>query len=99
MTNEEITVKLAEHSNRIKVSEKRIEDLEAETKNIHQLTTSVEKLAMAIDSQSKQIEKQSEKIDNLEQSKFSSIQYWLRIIVGAVCTGFIGYIIGFLMTR
>lgn len=91
MTAEETAVALAEHDNRIKVSENRIKDLEEEIKDIHKLTTSVEKLALSIEHQSTQIHEQSLKIDNLEKSKTSTMQYWARLLLGALCTGFIGY--------
>jgi hypothetical protein len=104
MTNEEIAATLAEYGNRIKVSEKRIDDLEGETKSIHHLAISVEKLAIStsslskqIDAQSEQIEKQSEKIDHLEQRKGDTAIYWIRIIAGAVATGIVGYILGLLL--
>jgi hypothetical protein len=97
MTNEEMAVTLAAHENRIKVSENRIKDLEIEVKDIHKLTTSVEKLAISIDYQSEQLKEQSDKLDKLEKSKSNTLQYWFRLLAGAVCTGLIGYVLGVLL--
>ena len=50
MTPEEIAVKLAEHDNRIKVSEHRLKDIEEAQKEIHTLTLSVHELALSLKS-------------------------------------------------
>ena len=66
MTNEEIAVTLANHDNRIRVSEHRIEDLEESQKQIYDLTISVKELAMSVKSMVEEQKKQSDRIKKLE---------------------------------
>lgn len=54
MTNEEVAATLAEHSNRIKVSEHRIDDLKEKTDRIESLTLSVQKLAISVEAMAKE---------------------------------------------
>lgn len=51
---QEIAVKLAEHTEQIKVANHRIADLEATTRRIEKLTMSVEKLAMSCEAMTRE---------------------------------------------
>lgn len=66
MTTEEIATKLANHDNRIKVSEHRIKDLEESQKRIQDLTISVKELAMSVKSMVEEQKEQGERIRKLE---------------------------------
>ena len=94
MNNEEIAMKIAEHDNRIKVSEHRIDDLEKISNSIQSLTISVNKLAQSIAYQGEQIKLQGDKIYNIEKSKSDNTQYYTRLIIGGLITAIIGFVIG-----
>ena len=69
MTNEDVAVTLANHDNRIKVSEHRIEDLEESQKQMYDLTISVKELAMSVKSMVTEQKEQSERIKKLEEKE------------------------------
>ena len=96
MDAESVVKAITEHETKIKAAEHRIKDLE-QNKNLQSLTISVNELAQSIKFQSKQLEEQSEKIDKIEQSKRESWKYWVRLILGAVATGLVGYYLGFII--
>lgn len=97
MDAESVVKAITEHETKIIAAEHRIKDLEEQNKNLQSLTISVNKLAQSIKFQSKQLEEQSEKIDKIEQSKRESWKYWVRLILGAVATGLVGYYLGFII--
>ena len=97
MDAESVVKAITEHETKIKAVEHRIKDLEEQSKNLQSLTISVNELAQSIKFQSKQLEEQSEKIDKIEQSKRESLKYWVRLILGAVATGVVGYYLGFII--
>lgn len=99
MTGEEIAAKLAEHENRLKVSEHRVSDLEETYKQIQELTVSVKELALSVkhmvDEQAEQREeqkRQAEQIEvlkcapDVERSKFwkSVVEKVAYLIIGGV---------------
>ncbi len=51
---QEVLIKIAEHTEQIKVANHRISDLEATTKRIEKLTMSVEKLAMSCEAMTRE---------------------------------------------
>lgn len=97
MDAESVVKAIAEHETKIKAAEHRIKDLEEQNKNLQSLTISVNKLAQSIEVQSERLKEQSVKIDKIEQSKRDSWTYWIRIILGAVATGLVGYYLGFII--
>lgn len=97
MDAESVVKAITEHETKIIAAEHRIKDLEEQSKNLQSLTISVNELAQSIKFQSKQLEEQSEKIDKIEQSKRDSWKYWVRLILGAVATGLVGYYLGFII--
>ena len=87
MTNEEVAIKLANHDNRLKVSEHRIEDLEQSQKQIYDLTISVKELALSVKSMVAEQKEQSERIRKLEEQpgeKWNTLQK--TILTGVVST-------------
>ena len=94
MTNEEIAVKLANHENRIKVSEHRIEDLEQSQKQIYDLTISVKELAISVKSMVEEQKEQGERIKKLEEQP---VERW-NLLTKTILTGIVSAIIGAVMS-
>ncbi len=91
MTNEEIAVTLAEHSQHIKSNMHRINELEEAQKEMRDLVRSVDKLAQSMQTMANEQERQGKQIDSLETSKNDTFKFWLRTILAAVATGLVGY--------
>lgn len=97
MTPEEIAAKIAEHDNRLKVSEHRVADLEEQQKQIQELTISVKELAISVKNmvaeqkaQNDRIEKlESEPGQNWESIKKTVLTTITGTIAGALATGLI----------
>lgn len=66
MTTEEIAATFANHENRLKVSEHRINDLEDAQKQIYDLTISVKELAMSVKNMVEEQKEQSVRLKKLE---------------------------------
>ena len=93
MTNEEVAVTLANHENRIKVSEHRIEDLEESQKQIYDLTISVKELAISVKSMVEEQKKQGDRITKLEEEPAEN---W-KNIKNTVITGIVSTLVGAVM--
>lgn len=93
MNAEEIAVKLANHDNRLKVSEHRINDLEESQKQIYDLTISVKELAMSVKSMVEEQKAQGERIDRLEAEPGEKWKFICQTIASAVL-GVIGGALG-----
>lgn len=93
MDAEEIAVKLANHDNRLKVSEHRINDLEESQKQIYDLTISVKELAMSVKSMVEEQKAQGERIDRLEAEPGEKWKFICKTILAAVL-GVIGGALG-----
>lgn len=97
MTAEEIAVKLAEHDNRIRVSEHRIGDLEEQQKYIQELTISVKELAISVKNMVAEQKAQSERIKLLEDEpgknwdsvKRTALTTITGVLAGALAAGLI----------
>lgn len=95
MTGEEIAAKIAEHDNRIRVSEHRIEDLEEQQKQIQELTISVKELAISVKNMVSEQKAQGERIKQLEDEpgknwnnvKKTVLTTIAGIVAGALATG------------
>ena len=94
MTNEEIAVALANHDNRIKVSEHRLEDLEDSQKQIYELTISVKELAMSVKSMVEEQKEQGARIKKLEEQP---VEKW-NLLTKTILTGVISAIVGAAMS-
>ena len=88
MTNEEVAVTLANHENRLKVSEHRIEDLEDAQKQIYDLTISVKELAMSVKNMVEEQKQQSVRLQKLESKpakKWESVSdTFITAVVGTI---------------
>lgn len=97
MTDEEVAVMLANHENRIKVSEHRMEDIEEQQKQIQELTVSVKELAISVKNMVEEQKAQSDRIEKLESEpgqNWESIKKTVlttitSTIAGALATGLI----------
>jgi TolA-binding protein len=88
MTNEEIAATFANHENRLKVSEHRIDDLEDAQKQIYDLTISVKELAMSVKNMVEEQKEQSVRLKKLESKpakKWETVgDTFLTAIVGTI---------------
>jgi allophanate hydrolase subunit 1 len=97
MTVEEIAVKLANHENRIKVTEHRVADLEAQQKEIQELTISVKELAISMKNMMEEQREQGERLQKLEAEpgknwnsvKQTTLTTFTSTIAGALAVGII----------
>ena len=90
MNETEIAVKLAEHENRIKVSEHRIEDLEAQQKVIQELTISVHDLAKSVQDMCKELMEQKSRIAELEKVPAENWKSLIKTAITAVVSALVG---------
>lgn len=88
MENEDIVKALTEHSEKIKVANHRIDDLEKQQQQIQELTISVQELAMSVKNM---VEVQKAHSDKLAELESRPAQNWntaartvLTTIVGAI---------------
>ena len=93
MTNEEVAVTLANHDNRIKVSEHRLDDLEASQKQIYDLTISVKELAISVKSMVEEQKEQGERIKKLESQPSENWNTLKKTILTSVISTLIGAVI------
>ena len=101
MTNEEIAVALAEHEKEIGSLKYRVNDLEKVTETIQNLVISVKELAFNIETLVKEQERYSKaqerafkEINGLKQKPAKRWDNLVTVIIGAVITGVIGYMLG-----
>lgn len=95
MTNEEITVKITEHDQRIKVCEHREADLEAQNESIHNLALSVHDLAGSVKDMAETQKSQGERIETIEKTPMKAWSRILWIVVTAVIGIAVGYLASF----
>lgn len=104
MENEDIVKALTEHSEKIKVANHRIDDLEKQQQQIQELTISVQELAMSVKNM---VEVQKNHSDKLSELESRPAQSWntvtrtvLTTIVGAIAgasaLAFVNAIVSFL---
>lgn len=100
MTNEDIAVKLAEHNKEIGSLKYRVNDLEEQTNIIQELALSVKELAINMQSMIKEQEraakvqeKATQRIDDLEKRPAKKWDTLTSVIITAIVSGVIGYIL------
>lgn len=98
MTAEEIAVKLAEHENRIKVSEHRIKDVEDAQKEIRTLTLSVHEMAISLKNVVEEQKEQRKCLDALEAKPGKRWEKASDKIIDVVISGIVGAILATLLT-
>lgn len=90
MTNEEIAAKLAEHENRIRVSEYRTKDLEDGQKEIRDLTLSVHKMAVCLENMVTEQREHSNRLNTLEKKPAKKWEACIEKIVTTIIGTFAG---------
>lgn len=90
MENEDIVKALTEHSEKIKVANHRIDDLEKQQQQIQELTISVQELAMSVKNM---VEVQKAHSDKLAELESRPSQNW-NTVTRTVLTTIVGAIAG-----
>lgn len=98
MTGEEIAAKIAEHENRIKVSEDRIADLARVQEQIQDLTVSVKELAIGVKNLTGTTDDLKLRMDKQEAAPAEEMKYIRRQIITAIITAIISAIITYMVT-
>lgn len=90
MENEDIVKALTEHSEKLKVANHRIDDLERQQKQIQDLTISVQELALSVKNM---VEVQKAHSDKLAELESKPAQNW-NTVTRTVLTTIVGAIAG-----
>lgn len=98
MNAEEVAVKIAEHDNRIRVSEHRIDDLEEQQKQMQSLTLSVQELAFSVKNMVTEQKEQSERLRSLEDEPKKNWNSMKTSALTTITGSFVGAIVGALIT-
>ena len=77
---------------------KRLEDVEKIADQILKITISVDRLATNTESMTKEIKKQGERLERLEKEPADKWNNFVKVIISAVASGLIGYVIGIIFT-
>lgn len=100
MENEEIAVKITEHTQEIKSLKHRMDEVEEMTASINRLAISVEKLAASIsnminrmDSYEGRLKDQGERIGSLEKADGEKWKHAVKTALAAVVTGVVCYLL------
>ena len=91
MTDEEVSNKLIEHDQRIKVCEHREADLEKQNGSIQELAMSVHDLAGSVSDMAAVQKHQGDRIDAIEKAPIAACSRILWIIVTALLGIAVGY--------
>lgn len=94
MTQEEIAVSIAKHENRIRVSEKRIEDLEEQEKANQKLALSVQKLALSVEQMCKELTLQGQRLSKLEAEPADRWRDVTKQIITLIVAAVTSFVIG-----
>ena len=94
MTQEEIAAKFANHDNRIRVSEHRIEDLEAQEKANQELALSVQKLAISVEQMCKELTLQGQRLAKLEAAPADRWRDVTKQIITLIVAAVTSFVIG-----
>ena len=83
--------KLAENEN--SRQNHRLSELEETVKQIQDLTVSVHEISVSISAMAKELTKQGERLEKIEAKPAQSWDKLVWIIVSAVCSGVLGYLL------
>jgi uncharacterized protein YoxC len=75
----------------------RLSELEETVKKIQDLTVAVHEMSISISTMTKELTKQGERLEKIESKPAQSWDKLVWIIISAVSSGLIGYLIGFLL--
>jgi tetrahydromethanopterin S-methyltransferase subunit F len=71
-----------------------LDDIKTDVKDIRRLTVAVEKIAVQTESTARKVDNIDIRLDNVEQRPAADFAHYKRVIIGSICTGVIGIIIG-----
>lgn len=71
----------------------RISELEETVKKIQDLTVSVHEMSVSISAMTKELTKQGERLEKIEAKPAQSWDKFVWIIVSAICSGVLGYLL------
>lgn len=94
MTQEEVAVKIANHDNRIRVCEHRLEDLEAQEKANQELALSVQKLAISVEQMCKELTLQGQRLSKLEAEPADRWRDVTKQIITLIVAAVTSFVIG-----
>lgn len=98
MTNEEIAVKLTQHTDEIASLKRRIGNCEEQQTILHKLVNSVDRLAVNMEYMAKEQAEQGDRLKRLEQEPVDTYKHYKRLAIGCVITGVIGAVLGALLS-
>lgn len=90
LNEQDVIVKLTEHENRIKVSERRIADLESQQKQIQELTMSVRELAISVKNLTDEQKAQGERIKAIETEPADKWKHISKTLITAIVSALVG---------
>lgn len=94
MTQEEVAVKIANHDNRIRVCEHRLEDLEEQEKANQELALSVQKLAISVEQMCKELALQGQRLAKLEAEPADRWRDVTKQIITLIVAAVTSFVIG-----
>ena len=71
-----------------------LDEIKTDVKDIRRLTVAVEKIAVQTESTAHKVDNIDIRLDNVEQRPAADFTHYKRVIIGSICTGVIGVIIG-----
>lgn len=71
-----------------------LDEIKSEVKDIRRLTVAVEKIAVQTESTAHKVDNIDARLDNVEQRPVADFTHYKRVVVGSICTGVIGVILG-----
>lgn len=74
-----------------------LDGLKESVGDLHRLTTAVEKLATQGASTAKAVDKIDKRLEVVERMPWDEARHYRRLIIGAICSGVIGALIGAIM--
>lgn len=98
MTNEDVAAKLAEHDNRIRVSEHRLKDVEEAQAAINKLTISVHEMAISLKHMVEEQKEQSKRLDMLEGKPGKKWEKASDTVMTTIIGGLVGAIVTIVIT-
>lgn len=94
MEQEEIAVKLANHENCIRVSERRIEDLEEREKANQELALSVRELAVSVEQMCRELTLQGQRLAKLEAEPADRWREVTKQIITLIVAAVVSFTVG-----
>ncbi len=94
MTQEQLSIKVAEHEVKVKALEHRMKDVEDKQESINALAISVNELATNMRYMVEEQRSQGDRLKQLEVEPAESAKHYRRLIIGSILTAIAGLVIG-----